>query len=140
MKLERLFEVKDSQLYKISGEKFEITSENIRPVKWSDVEGEAEAYNEEYLAKLRDELKALEEKNCFVLIEPVFDKNCSKEQFTAAMKHAARRIKDCVSVIGFALPSEVESEKDFYIEELSAKHAQYCFFSKNLQCESIARY
>lgn len=140
MKLERLFEVKGSQLYKISGEKFAITEENIRTVRWSDVEGEAEVYNEEYLAQLRDELKALEEKNHFVIIEPVFDKNCPAEQFTAAMKHTARRIKDCVSVIGFALPSEIEAEKDFYIEELSAKHAQYCFFSKNLQLESIARY
>ena len=90
--------------------------------------------------QLRDELKSLEEKNEFVFIEPVFDKNASVEQFTAAMKHTARRIKDCVSVIGFALPKEAEAQKDFFIEELSAKHQQYCFFSKSLKDDSIVLY
>lgn len=99
-------------------------------VKWSDVEGSPEEYNEEFLAKLRDNLKSLEEKKEFVFIEPLFDKDGSKEGFTAAMKHTARRIKDCTSVIGFALPEEILEEKDFYIEELSAKHAHYCFFCK----------
>lgn len=144
MKLERLFEVKKSKLFKISGEEFFLTAKNVKSVKWSEVEGAPEEYNEDFLAKLRDELKSLEEKNEFVFIEPLFDKSAGEkinvEQFTAAMKHTARRIKDCVSVIGFAIPAEIESEKDFYIAEISQKHQQYCFFSKNLQEDSIVRY
>ena len=144
MKLERLFEVRNSKLFKISGEEFPLSSKNIKSIKWSEVEGAPEEYNEEFLAELRDELKSLEEKNEFVFIEPVFDKSGAGEsdieQFTAAMKHTARRIKDCVSVIGFAIPSELEPKKDFYIAELSQKHQQYCFFSKTLQDNSIVRY
>lgn len=108
------------------------------PVKWSEVEGEAEEYKEDFLAKLRDQLKALEEKGQFVFIEPIFDKNAGYEQFTAAMKHCARRIKDCVSVIGFAIPEEIFDQRAFYIEELSAKHQQYCFFiRKNGESELV---
>lgn len=144
MKLERLFEVKNSKLFKVSGEEFALSSKNIKSIKWSDVEGAPEEYNEEFLANLRDELKSLEEKNEFVFIEPLFDKGLpdenNAEQFTAAMKHTARRIKDCVSVIGFAVPAEVEQKKDFYIAELSQKHQHYCFFSKTLQDNSIVRY
>lgn len=144
MKLERLFEVKKSKLFKVSGEEFPVSSKNIKSVKWNEVEGAPEEYNEEFLAQLRDELKSLEEKKEFVFIEPVFDKTGlnenSIERFTAAMKHTARRIKDCISVIGFAIPAEVETKKDFYIAELSQKHQQYCFFSKNLQEDSIVRY
>lgn len=144
MKLERLFEVKDSKLFKISGEEVKIQPQMIKSVKWSDVEGDPEVYNEEFLAKLREELKALEEKNEFVLIEPVFDKSADYEQFTAAMKHTARRIKDCVSVIGFSIPEEIltntNENKDYYIEEMSAKHAQYCFFCKKALSDSVVLY
>ena len=129
MKLERLFEVKNSKLYTVSGESVS-TDGKAFPVKWSDVEGGPEEYNEDFLAKLRDDLKTLEEKNSFVFIEPVFDKNADYEQFTAAMKHTARRIKDCISVIGFAIPVEILANRAYYIEELSAKHQQYCFFCK----------
>lgn len=140
MKLERLFEVKDGKLFKISSEEFSLSEKNIKSIKWSQVEGGAEEYNEEFLASLRDELKVLEEKGEFVLIEPEFDKDAGIDQFTAAMKHTARRIKDCVSVIGFAIPAAVEESKDTYIEELSAKHAQYCFFSKSSCGDNLARY
>ena len=140
MKLDRLFEVKGGKLFKISGEEYPLSEKNVKSLKWSEVEGAPEDYNEEFLAELRDELKSLEEKNEFVFIEPVLDKNASVEQFTAAMKHTARRIKDCVSVIGFALPKEAEAQKDFFIEELSAKHQQYCFFSKSLKDDSIVLY
>ena len=110
-----------------------------------DIESEMEKEErrkktEDFLAKLRDDLKALEDKKEFVFIEPVFDKNAGAEQFTAAMKHCARRIKDCVSVIGFAIPSEILASKAFYIEELSAKHAQYCFFCKEDAGSDIVRY
>ena len=129
MKLERLFEVKNQKLYTVSGEEVPLAGKAYS-VKWSEVEENPEEYNEDFLAKLRDNLKNLEEKKEFVFIEPVFDKDAEFEQFTAAMKHAARRIKDCLSVIGFAIPAEILSHKDFYIEELSAKHQQYCFFCK----------
>lgn len=140
MKLERLFEVRDSKLYKI-GEGAEYKPD-VRSVKWSEVEGNPEEYNEEFLAKLRDELKALEANGKFVLIEPVFDKDADSQQFTAAMKHTARRIKDCVSVIGFSIPDEIsgDAEKSFYIEEMSAKHKQFCFFSKKALGSDIAKY
>ena len=139
MKLERLFEVKDNKLYKVSGE--EISPEGRAfPVKWSDVEACAGEYNEDYLAKLRDELKSKEEKKEFVFIEPIFDKDSDFEQFTAAMKHTARRIKDCLSVIGFAIPEAVVSKKDSYIEELSAKHGHYCFFCKQKLDSSVVLY
>ncbi|MBR1722471.1 MAG: 23S rRNA (adenine(2030)-N(6))-methyltransferase RlmJ [Treponema sp.] len=139
MKLERLFEVKDNKLYKVSGE--EVSPEGKAfPVKWSEVEAGAEEYNEDYLAKLREDLKSKEEKKEFVFIEPVFDKDAGFEQFTAAMKHTARRIKDCVSVIGFAIPDAVVAQKDYYIEELSAKHGHYCFFCKQKLESSMVLY
>ncbi len=140
MKLERLFEVKNSKLFSVDGKEKSVSPELVKAVKWSDVEGECEAYNEDFLAKLRDELKSLEEKNQFVFVEPVFDKDAPVEQFVAAMKHTARRIKDCASVIGFAIPQQVEGEKDFYISELSQKHAHYCFFSKNISDSEICMY
>lgn len=139
MKLERLFEVKENKLYKVGGEEVALEGKSF-PVKWSDVEAGAEEYNEEFLAKLRDELKSLEEKKEFVFIEPVFDKDASAEQFTAAMKHCARRIKDCVSVIGFAIPEQIFNQRDFYIEELSAKHAHYCFFCKKNAGDAVVLY
>ncbi|WP_407426652.1 hypothetical protein [Treponema sp.] len=129
MKLERLFEVKEQKLYTMTGKIVSLEGKAF-PVKWSDVESGTEEYNEDFLAKLREQLKALEEKNSFVFIEPVFDKDAGFEQFTASMKHCARRIKDCVSVIGFAIPDEIYDERSFYMEELSAKHQQYCFFCK----------
>lgn len=139
MKLERLFEVKDSKLYAVSGESVPVDGKAF-PVKWSDVEAGAEEYNEDFLAKLRDDLKVLEEKKQFVFIEPVFDKNADYEQFTAAMKHTARRIKDCVSVIGFAIPVEILENRAYYIEELSAKHQQYCFFCKESAGTDVVLY
>ena len=139
MKLERLFEVKDQKLYTLSGDAVSLEGKAF-PVKWSDVEAGAEEYNEDFLAKLRDELKSLEEKGEFVFIEPVFDKHADYEQFTAAMKHCARRVKDCVSVIGFAIPSEIFEQRAFYMKELSAKHAQYCFFCKKSAETSVALY
>ena len=139
MKLERLFEVKEQKLYKVSAEAVSVEGKSF-VVKWSDVEGKPEEYNEDFLAKLRDELKSKEEKGDFVFIEPVLDKNADFEQFTAAMKHTARRIKDCVSVIGFAIPNEIFEKRDFYIEELSAKHQHYCFFCKKDAGENVVLY
>ncbi|MBQ7159109.1 MAG: hypothetical protein IJS09_06785 [Treponema sp.] len=137
MKLEKIFEVKDGSLYKIGGEKLS-TDGMAKTVRWSQVEPETDAYDEAFLAALRDELKALEEQGKFVYIDAVFDKDGDAAQFTAAMKHCARRIKDCVSVAGFSVPEQIAGggfaeggSAAEYIAELSQKHGQYVFFCKN---------
>lgn len=133
MKFEKLFESKENKLYKISGEEVPVTEKMIKKVRWSDVERAEEEYDEAYLARLRDELKSLEEKGEFVFIEPVYDKQAIPGQFNNAMKHTSRRIKDCASVIGFALPKEVAEDKDVlddFIQKISEKHPQYVYFSK----------
>ncbi len=102
-------------------------------VKWSEVGLDGDSYMEEFLASLRDSLKSLEEKNMYAFIVPECDSkiesDSDREKFTLSMKHCARRIKDCENVIGFAVPDEAQSS--FFMEELSAKHKQYVFFSKN---------
>lgn len=131
MKLEKLFEVKDSKLFKIGGEEVPATGME-KALKWSEVEAGPEEYDEAFLASFRDELKSLEEKSSFVFIEPQIDKDAPIDQFIAAMKHTARRIKDCTSVVGFAIPVQMtRDEAAAYIEELSQKHAQYVYFSKD---------
>ena len=131
MKFEKLFESKEHKLYKIDGTEVPVTQKMAFPVKWSDVEGAEEEYNEEYLAKLRDSLKALEEKGEFVFIECVYDKkNGTPGQFNNAIKHTARRIKDCKSVIGMSLPAEVAGDSDVladFFEKILEKHPHYVF-------------
>lgn len=137
MKLEKLFEVKDGRLYKVGGEEVDVAG-MAKTVRWSEVEPAPEAYDEAFLASLRDELKNLEAQKKFVYIDAVFDKEGEPAQFIAAMKHCARRIKDCVSVAGFALPAALTaggfaegSVAVDFVAELSQKHAQYVFFCKN---------
>ena len=75
MKLEPLFYAKDNKLYRISGnEEVDTASLKRIEVSWSTVEIEEESYNEEFLAKLRDELKGFEEAGIFAVIVPVADK------------------------------------------------------------------
>lgn len=137
MKLEKVFEVKDRALYKIGGDAVN-TDGMAKSVAWSQVEPEAEAYDEAFLAALREELKALEDDGKFVYIDALFDKEGDAASFTAAMKHCARRIKDCVSVAGFSIPQALAkdgfaegSPAADYIAELSQKHGQYVFFCKD---------
>lgn len=101
-------------------------------VTFSGVGKNEDSYNEEFLAAFRDWLKELEEKNSFAYIVPDSEgelEGSVKEDFVASMKHCARRIKDCENVIGFAVPSQADAE--FFMEELSAKHKHYVFFSDN---------
>ena len=104
-------------------------------IPWALVGQDEESYNESFLATLRDFLKALEDQNKYVFIAPVCEdavQNLSaaeKEALTASFKHCARRVKDAASVVGFAVPSEADAA--FFIEELSAKHKHYVFFSKD---------
>ena len=149
MKLERLFEGKENSLYTVNGESVKISGSAVNAadfikqpavsqkealrisVNWTLSGLDEENYNEDFLASLRDSLKALEEKNTFAIIEPVCDSACEteaqKDAFIQSMKHCARRIKDCTSVIGFKIPGEVNAA--LFTEELSAKHGHYVFFS-----------
>lgn len=133
MKIEAKFYCEDNQLFFLDGTKAELNSDSVKSyeVKWTEVGLDEDSYNEEFLANLRDKLKALEEGNSYGYMVPVCDSECSteeqKEAFVASMKHCSRRIKDCENVIGFSVPSEADS--DFFMEELSAKHKHYIFFS-----------
>lgn len=143
MKFEKFFESKNHKLFKIDGTETPVSAVKAWPVKWSDVEGAEEEYNENYLAKLRDQLKALEEKGEFAFIEPVYDKDALPGQFNNAMKHTSRRIKDCASVIGFALPDQVADDSDVtadFLEKLSEKHPHYVYFAKKDCGDSIILY
>ncbi|MCR5623014.1 MAG: hypothetical protein K6G18_14335 [Treponema sp.] len=100
---------------------------------WTLVGCDESSYNEEFLASFRDFLKALEEKGGYAAIVPVADRQPAAgegEDFIASFKHCARRIKDCASVVGFVVPAGVPGvEAAPFMEELSAKHGHYVFFS-----------
>lgn len=162
MKLEPLFKSQDNKLYFLDGTEADLSKSLTLDAKdcnssapdspfycinlsWTLTGLDEDSYNEELLAALREFLKELEEKKAFAFINPVCDAPCQtelqKENLTLSMKHAARRIKDCTSVIGFAIPQE--SSSDFFIEELSAKHKQYIFLSKDqklLENKEIVRF
>lgn len=155
MKLEPLFFIKQNNLYKIqTQEKVELSNfqtvsyqeftqnplsnEFVKiDINWSAIELEDEVYNEELLAQLRDNLKKLDEKNHFAIINPIADKQISSyddaDLFINACNHMARRIKDCESVIGLELPDQIfaqDATADF-MDTLSKKHANYVFFANN---------
>ena len=142
MKLDPIFYVKQNKLYKLADNaEIDISTLQRIEIKWTQVELEDEAYNEEYLATLREQLKAMEEAGKFAVLVPVIDKPLETpeqtELFINAYNHTARRVKDCVSVAGFELPQiltahgfkEGSAAADF-METLAIKHAQYVYFSK----------
>ncbi len=142
MKLEALFTVNNNKLIKISDNSpYPIEKLKIFEIKWSQIELEAESYNEEYLAQLREDLKKLDDANEFALLVPQVDKSLSSpediELFINAYNHCARRIKDCVSVTGYALPAELlkggldpDSAARTFIDTVNIKHSQYVYFAK----------
>lgn len=143
MKLDPIFTVKQNKLYKLADDTPVDTATLRRiEIKWSTVELADEQYNEEYLAGLRDELKTMEEAGTFAVLVPVVDKPLQTaeqtELFINAFNHAARRVKDCVSVAGFELPAELTA-KGFeegtpacdFMQTLAIKHAQYVYFAKD---------
>ena len=146
MKLDPIFTVKENKLYKIADGSL-VSTDSLKQIQipWSTVEMEDEIYNEEFLAVLRDQLKQMEAAGLFAVLVPLVDKPLSTEEqseyFINAFNHAARRVKDCTSVAGFELPSELK-DKDGFIEKLAVKHAQYVYFSKaeNLTDSSIVKY
>ncbi len=153
MKLDPIFTVKQNKLYKLADNTLVDTSTLKRiEIKWSQVELADEAYNEEYLALLRDQLKAMENMGQFAILVPVVDKPLETpeqiELFINAYNHTARRVKDCVSVAGFELPALL-TEKGFapgtpaadFMETLAIKHAQYVYFVKGTTApDTIATY
>ena len=153
MKLDPIFTVKQNKLYKIE-DNTAVDTATLKQIemKWSQVELADEQYNEEYLAALRDQLKALEEAGQFAVLVPVVDKPLETpeqtELFINAYNHTARRVKDCVSVAGLELPAQLTASgfdsgtpaADF-METLAIKHAQYVYFVKGMDApESIAKY
>ena len=153
MKLDPIFTVKQNKLYKIEdNSSVDISSLQRIEIKWSQVELADEAYNEEYLALLRDQLKAMENMGQFAILVPVVDKPLETpeqiELFINAYNHTARRVKDCVSIAGFELPAPL-TEKGFapgtpaadFMETLAIKHAQYVYFVKGTTApDTIATY
>ena len=150
MKLDPLFTIKENKLYKLEDDSL-VDMSKIKKINlpWTTVELESESYNEEFLAKLREELKAMEENGEFAIIVPVVDKKIeededsenSEEAFVNACNHCARRIKDCVSVVGFEIPNEVTDIEGFR-DTLWKKHAQYIYFTKkeNISLDGIITY
>ena len=134
MKLEPIFTVKNKKLYKIA-DNSEVDTSSLKRVDipWSTVELEDEAYNEEYLAQLREQLKAMEEAGIFAVLVPVADKPLEtpeqEELFINAYNHTARRVKDCASVAGFELAPNLK-DKQAFMDTLAIKHAQYVYFTK----------
>lgn len=148
MKIEAKFYSEKNELYFLDGSKAELNSDKIKAyvVKWTEVGLDEDSYNEEFLANLRDKFKVMEDNGTYGFVVPECDSACDsevqKEAFVASMKHCARRIKDCENIIGFAVPSEADSS--FFMEELSAKHKHYIYFTKNSELsesnEKIVRY
>ena len=107
-------------------------------VQYEHVAEYPEEYDEAFLANLRSLLKLMEDEGLHALIVPVaknyaFADMDACEDFTAAFKHLARRVKDCTNVIGLALPegfvsgSENVEEINYFVSELTAKHDHYVF-------------
>lgn len=149
MKLDPLFTIKNNKLYKIADQK-ETDLNSIKKINlpWSQLELEPEHYNEELLAKLREDLKAMEESGKFAIIVPVADRTVAEPEndydqycFIAACNHAARRIKDCTSVVGFEIPKEINDQEEF-VTTLSKKHGQYIYFTtaENMMEDRIITY
>ena len=143
MKLDPIFTVKNHELFKIS-DNTRVDPSTLKKIEinWSTVELSDEAYNEEYLAQLREDLKQFESMNTFAVLVPVIDKPLETpeqtELFINAFNHTARRVKDCTSVAGFELPMPIaskgfapDSPATAFMETLAIKHAQYVYFVKN---------
>lgn len=173
MKFDPLVKVAENRLFKISdGSEINLSGLNVVQAdsvdascipsdgvvtavvcSWSKIEMEPGSYNEDLLAKLRDYLKSLEENGRFAFIVPVADSKIEDadqaDSFVSAMVHAARRIKDAESVVGFAIPS-VFAEKDsgkalddnsycqWFINEMNKKHGHYVYLIEKSLAEKFS--
>lgn len=111
-------------------EKVEVAYKDIRLADGSP--------NEEFLAALRSRLKEMEAKGQKVMLVPVAGPgDCADVdaalEFSEMYKHCARRVKDCASVAGFAIPAVFAGmEKGAELAEnfkaiLLEKHPHYRF-------------
>lgn len=126
-------------------------------VDQKDILLEDGSYNEELLAEFRDVLKSVEDKNIYIVVSSFCDECDSvdserAEVLISTLKHTARRIKDCICVIGFEVPSAFVAKDEeinqnsysyWFISELYPKHKHYLFFinkinaTDELMCKSI---
>ena len=119
---------------------------------WNSVEMNPGEYNEELLAALRDYLKKLEENGRYAFIEASAGKELKDadeaDSFIAAMVHAARRIKDAVSVVGFSIADELLSKdagssldensySQWFVNEMNKKHGHYVYFISKKAAENF---
>ncbi len=159
MKLEPLFRSADNRLYFLDGREMPVDAgkksfpENVSCEKdslvfvdmpWETVGKDEESYNEEFLARMRDFLKKMEDIPSYAVIFPTAESipqsAAEKEAFVASMKHSARRIKDAKSVVGYAIPGYIDAET--FVSEFSGKHSHYIYFSHEdsvLENPSIVR-
>lgn len=89
-----------------------------------------DSFNEAALARLREVLKKAEEKRvAAVLAIESRSEGAANELFISAAEHAARRLKDCASLIGFAAPQEADEGFLLQIEaRLKKKHPTQLIF------------
>ena len=130
----------------------------IKPIFWDEVEPECGTYDEAFLASLRAELKERETngaKAASILLDPRFYSGkgnfwacCEKkdaalfELFTAAMLHAARRIKDCAAVVGFVSPDIINDWEDLAqagLEDSCIESFKAAFAKKHGHYEFVCR-
>ena len=76
-----------------------------------------DAFNEAALARLREILKKMEEKRVAAVI-CLESPAAQDELFAGAAEHAARRLKDCASLLGFAAP---QCAGDAFLLSLAAR-------------------
>lgn len=103
------------------------------------------SYNEAFLAALRNFIKGAEAQGFYAVLAPIFNGSGATafsqnggflshedaERVIAAACHTARRVKDCSSVAGFAVPEPLsDGDARLFMKEMSAKHAQYVYFSR----------
>ena len=140
MKFDPIFKQENHSLVKIdSGEIYPCSKIQILDVLWSQIEPTTEEYDEDFLAKLRLELKEYEqEAEKYLVIRPVAADKASllqdaaiREQYVAAVKHCVRRLKDCTAIIGLFVPKEFSDEEEinYFMEEIYPKHKHYVFFA-----------
>ena len=100
-------------------------------VRLAEIAPAPDTFNEAALARLRELLKKTEEKRVAVVLSIESEENpaVAGSLFIDAAEHAARRVKDCSSLIGFAVPQWAGG--DFLLEmaaRLEKKHPTLLFF------------
>lgn len=142
MKLDPVFFVQGNRLIKISDNQT-VNPESLKliDISWAKVELSENSYDEAFLASLREELKALDGQDKYVILSPSIDKKFETpeeiEAFITTVNHTARRLKDCTCIAGVLLPDELlekgidsSSPAANLMETLAIKHAQYVYFVK----------